>query len=596
MAHISTCKWARKWAQQHLRAFALAACLTGVPLAGCSENGQSQPPAEQALSKTSTAEDSPAKPAIKRATMDVLANKVVTERGAYLVTLRPRENRFLIGQSQAWIASVTDALGQEFTPSVLYFDGGMPGHGHGLPSAPRFTQHLGGADYLLEGMTLNMPGDWRFVVTVGGAQGNDNAVFDLNIQPGEIGTATQTAASQTAAANTSDDKWSTVELALIESLRLDKLKSPVDQSNRFVGNANAIALGELLFNEVGLSATGEVSCATCHQPGKGFADGKQFSVGSKQTARHTPALLGISNAHWFYWDGRRDSLWAQAITPIETVGEMDNNRTDAVRFIANHPDYSQAFKELAAEDAAVFSVLSDTKRFPPGASPFGAGKLSWHRMTQADKTNINRAYATLGKIIASFETTLNHKPAKFDAWAGANNKNKDNNFGADEQAGLKLFLDLPKTQCLRCHNGALFTNQGFHNVATSESDTNKSTPAGHDFGRMLGLQAVIVDPFNCSGEFSDAPEDGCSHLTFARRQNLNETIDGAFKVPTLRNLENTAPYFHDGRFATLEDVIEHYRNQKTAGNGERVDRVSEVPDIDITDTERDQLVAFLRTL
>jgi len=213
---------------------------------------------------------------------------------------------------------------------------------------------------------------------------------------------------------------------------------------------------------------------------------------------------------------------------------------------------------------------------------------------KSDKTNINRAYATLGKIIASFETTLNHKPAKFDAWAAA--KNKDNNFGADEQAGLKLFLDLPKTQCLRCHNGALFTNQGFHNVATSESDTNKSTPASHDFGRMLGLQAVIVDPFNCSGEFSDAPEDGCSHLTFARRQNLNETIDGAFKVPTLRNLENTAPYFHDGRFTTLEDVIEHYRNQKTAGNGDRVDRVSEGPDIDITDTERDQLVAFLKTL
>ena len=259
---------------------------------------------------------------------------------------------------------------------MLYFEGGMPGHGHGLPSSPRFTQHLGGADYLLEGMTLNMPGDWRFVVTVGGAAGTDSAVFDLNIQPGEIGTAEQ--AQELEQAQINANGWNKVERALIESLRLDKLKPPVDESNRFMGNAKAIELGELLFNEVGLSASGEVSCATCHQPGKGFADGKRFSVGSKQTARHTPALLGISHANWFYWDGRRDSLWAQAITPIETVGEMDNNRTDAVRFIANHPDYARAFKELASADAAFFPELSDATRFPAGASPFGDGKLSWH--------------------------------------------------------------------------------------------------------------------------------------------------------------------------------------------------------------------------
>ena len=576
----------------------LIACAVVTLLVGCSENAGIQEPVEAKdaeLRATEPAATEPAAPrsATKTANRQNLAKKVVTESGAYLVRLRPREDHFLIGESQAWIASITDAQGIAFTPSVLYLDGGMPGHGHGLPSAPRFTQHLGGADYLLEGMTLNMPGDWRFVVTVGGAAGTDSAVFDLNIQPGEIG-----ASEQTSPANAASP-WSSTELALIESLRLDKLKPPVDESNRFLGNAKAIAVGEALFNEVGLSATGEVSCATCHQADKGFADGKRFSVGSKQTVRHTPALLGISHADWFYWDGRRDSLWAQAITPIETVGEMDNNRTDAIRFIANHPDYSSAFRELASEEAAFFPELSDTQRFPIGASPFGAGKLSWHRMAQTDKTNINRAYATLGKFLASFEATLQHKAGAFDQWASTEAvkaNSQGNPFGADEQAGLKLFLDLPKTQCLRCHNGALFTNQGFHNVATSESLISDPTRSSHDFGRMLGLQAVIVDPFNCSGEFSDASSEGCQHLTFARRQNLNETIDGAFKVPSLRNLQNTAPYFHDGRFATLEDVMEHYRNQKTDGKGERVDRVSEVPDIDITDTERDQLVAFLKAL
>jgi len=581
-----------------LRAGLLVACGIVTLLLGCSENAGNQE--QVAADEPNTADVRAAAPKATeitkskaiQANLQNLAKRVATESGAYLVKLRPREDRFVIGESQAWIASITDAQGIAFTPSVLYLDGGMPGHGHGLPSAPRFTQHLGGADYLLEGMTLNMPGDWRFVVTVGGAAGTDSAVFDLNIRPGAIGDSDQAPISNAAS------QWSNTELALIESLRLDKLKPPIDASNRFMGNAKAIALGEALFNEVGLSATGEVSCATCHQTGKGFADGNRFSVGSKQTVRHTPALLGISHADWFYWDGRRDSLWAQAITPIETVGEMDNNRTDAVRFIAGHPDYANAFKELASEEAAFFPELSDTQRFPVGASPFGAGKLNWHRMAQTDKTNINRAYATLGKILASFEATLQHKAGAFDHWASAVDKAKSQGspFGAEEQAGLKLFLDLPKTQCLRCHNGALFTNQGFHNVATAESLISDPTRSSHDFGRMLGLQAVIVDPFNCSGEFSDASREDCEHLTFARRQNLNETIDGAFKVPSLRNLQNTAPYFHDGRFASLEEVMEHYRNQKTDGKGERLDRVSEVPDIDITDTERDQLVAFLKTL
>jgi len=571
-------------------------CSIAALLSGCSEGGSSPEAPAPDVQAAAEAVGVPA-------TQQNLDKKVVTESGAYLVTLRPREDRFVIGESQAWIASITDSGGHAFTPSVLYLDGGMPGHGHGLPSSPRFTQHLGGADYLLEGMTLNMPGDWRFVVTVGGAAGTDSAIFDLNIQPGAIGTVEQ--GQSHGQAQVTANGWSKIERALIQSLRLDKLKPPVDESNRFMGNADAIALGELLFNETGLSATGEVSCGTCHQQDKGFADGNRFSTGSKPTARHTPALLGVSHANWFYWDGRRDSLWAQAITPIETVGEMDNNRTDAVRFIANHPGYAQAFKALAGEEAAFFPELSDDTRFPAGASPFGGGKLSWHRMNQEDKTSINRAYATLGKILASFEATLQHKATSFDDWARTLDRlpnaetepdNPPSQFGAMEQAGLRLFLDLPKTQCLRCHNGALFTNQDFHNVATSETQAGNTARSGHDFGRMLGLQSVIVDPFNCSGEFSDAPAEGCEHLTFARRQNLNETIDGAFKVPSLRNLQNTAPYFHDGRFATLEDVMEHYRNQNIEGDGERADRISEVPDINITDTERDQLVAFLRAL
>lgn len=556
-------------------------------LTACSQPSETTPPEstegtpEQAIPQTSSAITE------KQPDTQALGTRVRTENGAYSVALEPQNGPVRIGERQPWVARVTDNSGAVFAPNALYFDGGMPGHGHGLPSAPEFTRHLGGSDYLLEGMLLNMPGDWRFVVTVGGPAGVDSAVFNYNIQPGQL---SRRQDSETV------DNWSNNELALINSLRLNGLGTPNDASNRFVHNSIAIELGRDLFNDVSLSATGEVSCATCHQPERGFADGKRLGFGSAPTKRHTPALSGVAHANWFYWDGRRDSLWSQAITPLETPGEMDNTRTMVVRYAFSAPHYRKRLVALLG----TLPDFSDTDRFPEAASPFGNGKLSWHRMTEADRRLVNDAFATVGKLIAAYETTLQHRPGKFDRWAQAllgDEASKDNtpstknvSLTAAEQAGLHLFLDLPRTQCLRCHNGPLFSNQGFHNVATAEPAAG--TKGTHDFGRMLGLQSVLVDPFNCSGSYSDADTDDCEHLRFARRQNLGETIDGAFKVPSLRNLVATAPYFHDGRFATLQLAVDHYRNQL---GGNRL-RISEVPDIELTDTERDQLVAFLKTL
>lgn len=567
-----------------MKRFHLALGLAGgLALAACAPEERANPPG--ATTPTSEA-TTPAPPSGKFA--QAPGASVPSATGAYLVTLQPQVGSYLIGESQPWIATISDAEGRAFVPNALYFDGGMPGHGHGLPSAPQFTQHLGGNKFLLEGMTLNMPGDWQFVVTVGGPAGIDSATFRLNIQPGPVNARVQPPAN---------GSWSRTQLALIDSLRLDNLPEIEDESNRFLGNPAAIALGEELFNDPGLSASGQTSCASCHNKELAFADGKPLGFGSQATARHTPTLLGVAHADWFYWDGRRDSLWAQAITPIETVGEMDNNRTDAVRYVTSQASYSQRFNAIAADSDAPFD-FSDATAFPPGASPFGDGKFRWHRMTTENQNRVNDAYASMGKLLASFEATLNHQPSRFDRWAAdvsnaapaERSGNAQNQLSASELAGLRLFLDLPRTQCLRCHNGPLFSNQGFHNIATSEPAPGAD--GTHDFGRMLGLQAVIVDPFNCSGEYSDAPDTGCDHLRFARRQNLGETIDGAFKVPSLRNLSASAPYFHDGRFSSLEAVVDHYRNQE----GGDVVRQSEVPDIELSDTERDQLVAFLKAL
>ncbi len=499
-----------------------------------------------------------------------LNHQQATLSGAYLVSLRPQEDQYRIGAQQAWLVSITDAAHNPFIPSALYFEGSMPGHGHGLPSQPSFTRHLGEGEFLLEGVLLNMPGAWRFVISITGPSGPDSAQFDIDVQPGNV----EPGNSQKLAGN-----WDQAELALIDSLRLDHLSTPVDASNKYYADPQAQRLGRALFHDTRLSANGTISCASCHQPTKGYADGRMLSVGSAPTKRHAPTLLGVAHGRWFYWDGRRDSLWSQALTPIETRGEMDNTRTDAVRFVLANSDYATQYAAITGERP----LFEDDARFPQGAGPYStqAGRNLWHRMDAADQALINRTFANIGKIIASFEATLQFLPSRFDAWVAGNDTLR-----TVETAGLRLFLDINKTQCLRCHNGPLFTNNGFHNIATA---TNAA--GAHDFGRMLGLQAAMVDPFNCTGEYSDATSDQCTTLRFARRQDLNEFLDGAFKVPSLRGLTDSAPYFHDGRISTLSQAVDHYRLTQ-----DKVGPQGEVPGIEISDTERDQLVAFLLTL
>jgi cytochrome c peroxidase len=109
---------------------------------------------------------------------------------------------------------------------------------------------------------------------------------------------------------------------LLESLWIGSLAAaPIDESNRFSRQPAAAALGTQLFFDTGLSSTGTVACSTCHDPGKYFADGKRVSEGTGTTTRNAPSLLGASYHKWFYWDGRRDSLWAQALAPMNPLAK-----------------------------------------------------------------------------------------------------------------------------------------------------------------------------------------------------------------------------------------------------------------------------------
>lgn len=472
-----------------------------------------------------------------------------------------------VGEIHSWKLSLTLPDGSTFLPGILQFSGGMPGHGHGLPTEPTFTRLMDDGRFLLEGVKFNMTGSWELTVTVVGPEGLDLLSTELLLGPPQSEIETSTALTKA--------QWDQVR-----TFDLTLLGPPMDPSNRFLGHPSAIRLGEVLFNDKSLSGSKEVSCASCHQRELFFTDGKKTSMGSKRLNRNAPSLIGTAHWNWYYWDGRRDSLWAQALTPLETPGEMDNTRTGVVAYVTRDDKLRQQLEKTLGREIRPLDA-----GIPATAGPFGDAdaRNAWHRLPPEIQREINEQFATIGKALAAYQSTLDFEANTIDHMIATNDPST---LSDAELAGLQLFLDAGKTQCLRCHNGPRYSNGGFHNVGTAVG------PDGNqDFGRMLGLQAVWYDPFRCDGSFSDAGPDDCRHLLFAPRTQMPMTLTGAFKVPTLRNVAGTAPYFHDGRFETLEEVMAFYLDppdQSESGH--------ELPPLDLTEDEVAQMIAFLKVL
>jgi cytochrome c peroxidase len=114
-------------------------------------------------------------------------------------------------------------------------------------------------------------------------------------------------------------RWSAEERETLRSLSLASLEPlPADPSNRVADDTAAAALGHRLFFDTRLSGNGQVSCATCHIPGRDFQDGLPLAEGVATTARRTMPIAGTAHSPWQFWDGRADSQWAQALGPLES--------------------------------------------------------------------------------------------------------------------------------------------------------------------------------------------------------------------------------------------------------------------------------------
>jgi len=379
-----------------------------------------------------------------------------------------------------------------------------------------------------------------------------------------------------------ESPWTPQQAAQLRSLALDRLAGPpADPSNRFAADPRAARFGERLFFDPRLSRNGQVSCASCHQPVQHFSDGLRRSRGIATAARHAPGLEASAHARWLFWDGRADSLWAQALGPLEDPREQGLGRVQLAQIIARHyrEDYERVFGALPA--------LEDPRRFAHNAGPRAedAGRRAWARMASADRDAVTRVAVNVGKAIAAYERGLRPSASRFDVYLQQLEQGQAPvALTAAEVRGLKLFIG--EGQCLRCHSGPLLSNHAFHNTGLASQ-----LDASPDAGRAQGLRSALADELNCAGPYSDTPAAACPHLTYAR-PGAPEWL-GAFKVPSLRNVARTAPYMHDGRFETLAQVVEHYDR---APNPDGLHGHTELQPLGLDAREKRDLLAFLGTL
>jgi len=379
--------------------------------------------------------------------------------------------------------------------------------------------------------------------------------------------------------------WTAEHLKIIGSLSLSNLdQAPPTPSNRFANLDKAASFGEQVFFDTRFSLNGKLSCASCHQPDRAFTDGLITAKGIRTTNRNTQTIIGAAYQTWFYWDGRKDSLWSQALVPFEAANEMASSRVKVLRTISRDRNLKQQYEALFGK----LPVSIFHKNIPENAGPWGDARTrdNWFRIPKSIQKQINSAYANVGKAIGAYERKIPIPKTRFDKYAEvlsiSGEQEASSLLNENEKAGLSLFIDEKRTHCLRCHNGSLFSNGDFHNIGTG----NLTGPQ-LDFGRYLGVQAVLQDEFNCMGNNSDAKPEECNALRFLPKE-IHGELQGAFKTPSIRYLNKTAPYFHDGRLSTVAEVLDHYTKKPSNG--------SELPDLSLTGEEKNQLIAFLATL
>jgi cytochrome c peroxidase len=296
-------------------------------------------------------------------------------------------------------------------------------------------------------------------------------------------------------------------------------------------------------------------------------------------------LWNVAANRWFFWDGRKDTLWSQALAPFEDAREHGTSRLAIAHVLAGDAQYRRAYTE-------VFGTLPEVAGLPAHGRPVAGEpehehQRAWNALSGEQQDAVTRAFVNVGKAIAAFERRLVSRAAPFDVFVEGLRTGDPAKLAAltpAAQRGAALFVG--KARCVLCHDGPLFSDLEFHDNRTPVGE------AGGDPGRKLGIRRLRADPL--AGTSSWADDGGESG-----RRKVKPLIDDShggkqFKTPTLRNIARTAPYMHEGQFATLAEVVRFYSTLERATPDTSGERLIEV--LGLTASEEADLVAFLESL
>jgi len=330
-----------------------------------------------------------------------------------------------------------------------------------------------------------------------------------------------------------------------------------DPSNRVSGKPDAIEFGTRLFFDQRLSASGTLSCSSCHVPERNWTDNLTRGVGMSEVDRNTPTLVNLLAGRWYGWSGASDSLWSHSLRPI-----LDE-------------------RELAATPRHVAQLVRDDEQLACRyRKAFG---------TPPSATDDEALLVDVGKALAAFQETLASGRTPFDRFRDALAKVGEPPLGTysePAQRGLKIFIG--KGGCTACHSGPNFTGGEFFATGLS-----RFAPRGQpDPGRQAAIRQLEENRFNLLGRYNDDPTGMSAART--REASLEKAGFGEFKVPSLRNLILTAPYGRDGGAETLAEVVRHYAGLDPAALHAKDGRPAKP--LDLTPREQTDLVVFLESL
>ena len=279
------------------------------------------------------------------------------------------------------------------------------------------------------------------------------------------------------------------EIETLKAQYVRPLDIPYPEDNPF-SEAKA-ELGKMLFFDPRLSASGTQSCATCHNPGLGWEDGMALGTGHghKKLKRASPTILNLAWDDLFFWDGRAESLEAQASMPIESDAEMHMTEQDMMGILAGIEGYSNLFTAAFPEDK---------------------GKIS--------KQNVLKA-------IATFERGIVSGNAPFDLWIGGDEK------AISDSAKRGFVLFNKKANCAACHSGWRFGDSSFHDIGLDSPDIGRGeflpqiASMQHAF-KSVGLRNIAERaPYMHNGSLKTLEEviDHYDH-GFIKRDSLSDEI------------------------------------------------------------------------